>query len=1055
MTIKLLIIDTRVKNYEVFINSRQDGVKFVTYDYYVDTYSSLIHRILAELNGEFIDTVALISHASIDGYFKFLGTEQPSILQNIQSIDPSLNSWTEFASFWQNIGASTIDLLGCALYMNDDWRYVLNTLEEQMDVDFRASVDDTGALALGGNWILESDNVNAKDIYFTEAIEGWIDLLTTSIAFHNAVIDTSGRLYTCGANSDGQLGHGDIGVRLTRFTLVSTISNEVIIQVAIGGNAFNASTACVTESGKLYVWGDNTSGKLGLGNSISYSTPQLVTDLSSRKIVSVKCTEANLVCLDASGYVYTAGNQLYGNRFLTPIPANRFGRVTAGNISKEFIVQIDTNRNTFAALASSNNLYMWGTQADGIMGNEDTTTIGSAVTPDAVLVSSNAKKVVIGGYPGQGPHSGFITTDDKLIVMGSNSNYQIRSLSDGSGNTTNRTTYYYDNSGAVFGTDISEVVLGYRNTYIIKKNGQTYFSGFNPFGWGGFGTTNTTNPISTPTLLNINAISLSSRITGGFTSNDIFTTYIDSSNNLRVVGDNAQGVLGTGNTTDVNTFQEVSGVLLTPCGSLIYGPKFAKLADWDPIPRNIVPRNSSELFEAFSSAFSNPSTNRYSTYVNQSVFNIDSYVTPSAYLYELSKILDSTVYRSDFSASYIPVQPNQSSTLTTNEYSNGGFDYTFTDISSSYNVVVAPLPTPFVDLPIQNPDLRTEFVLAYRVIDASSGAFIDGQIEPFQTTITLDPAVYASNREYFFYHVDTSTNAVTLIGQSYISGNTFNINITKNNMIVGTSIIPTWRFTTIALPFVFDLSAQSIGVFGEEVEVTDTSFNLTLDMSASIFRQSLLYRDSDASGNIDISFVPIAGNLEYEINRLNTLEVDAYSLTLSDVTDSSNANYTQFSHSGNNIPPTNGSLNQHFVQYIASLMFGHPQAQAPIKNDYNIMVDLCNNNLGLKFITEMQDASDIRHSMLEQLIASDVSGDRFDISDNDGYYPYPFLQGDKIVFTVTMQGNLYVDSPTTMSGVSTTTLDLLTRLFSGIPGIVLNPFPQFERRTWKITITLV
>ena len=137
-------------------------------------------------------------------------------------------------------------------------------------------------------------------------------------------------------------------------------------------------------------------------------------------------------------------------------------------------------------------------------------------------------------------------------------------------------------------------------------------------------------------------------------------------------------------------------------------------------------------------------------------------------------------------------------------------------------------------------------------------------------------------------------------------------------------------------------------------------------------------------------------------------------------------------------------------------MFGHPQAHAPIKNDYNIMVDLCNNNLGRQFIQQMTDASHVRHSMIEQLIASDVSGDRFDLSDNQGdYHPYPFLEGDKITFCVNMQGLLQADSPTDMDGVTVSNASLFTNLFSGVSGISLSPTPYIEPRTWKVVIQLV
>jgi hypothetical protein len=256
MTIRLLIIDTRVNDYQVFITSRQEGVFYVELDYYNDTYSSLTQRIITELSGHILDSVALVSHAVRGNEFRLLQNEYGSILLDVQGLDTSLNTWDGFRSFWEGIGATTIDLLGCALYMDENWRYVLDNLEKQMGVNFRASIDDTGALAVGANWVLESDNVNAKDVYFTDDIEGWIGILASEDVM-SAIIDGSGRLYTAGWYN-GRSGDSN------RFGLLSGLSGEVITQVSMLN--YSRVALCVTESGKLYAWGISS----GTGSSVSY-----------------------------------------------------------------------------------------------------------------------------------------------------------------------------------------------------------------------------------------------------------------------------------------------------------------------------------------------------------------------------------------------------------------------------------------------------------------------------------------------------------------------------------------------------------------------------------------------------------------------------------------------------------------------------------------------------------------------------------------------------------------------------------------------------------------
>ena len=47
-------------------------------------------------------------------------------------------------------------------------------------MNIRYSVDQTGNNP-GGNWVLESDNVNIKNVYFTSNIDSWSGILTSAV----------------------------------------------------------------------------------------------------------------------------------------------------------------------------------------------------------------------------------------------------------------------------------------------------------------------------------------------------------------------------------------------------------------------------------------------------------------------------------------------------------------------------------------------------------------------------------------------------------------------------------------------------------------------------------------------------------------------------------------------------------------------------------------------------------------------------------------------------------------------------------------------------------
>ena len=85
--------------------------------------------------------------------------------------------------------------------------------------------------------------------------------------------------YVWGENSYGQLGLGNTTNHLIPI-LFSLPNNERISFITCG----SAHAICLTENNLCYVWGNNSYGQLGLGNGSNkgnYSTPTLFSFLST------------------------------------------------------------------------------------------------------------------------------------------------------------------------------------------------------------------------------------------------------------------------------------------------------------------------------------------------------------------------------------------------------------------------------------------------------------------------------------------------------------------------------------------------------------------------------------------------------------------------------------------------------------------------------------------------------------------------------------------------------------------------------------------------------
>lgn len=91
-------------------------------------------------------------------------------------------------------------------------------------------------------------------------------------------------------------------------TTVQTIySNQDVVDLA----AINGTYMILTKEGKVYTFGDNTYGQLGLGNNENTNTPNLV-DID-KKVIDIGAGWYNSYIITEDGLVYGAGKNTYSN----------------------------------------------------------------------------------------------------------------------------------------------------------------------------------------------------------------------------------------------------------------------------------------------------------------------------------------------------------------------------------------------------------------------------------------------------------------------------------------------------------------------------------------------------------------------------------------------------------------------------------------------------------------------------------------------------------------------------------------------------------------------
>lgn len=186
--------------------------------------------------------------------------------------------------------------------------------------------------------------------------------------YHTAAITDDGRLYTFGSNFKGQLGIGKraAGHYFCVPQLVSSISDPVIM-VSCGWRY----TAAVTAAGELYTWGYNYYSQLGVGkDKPEYDTPQRVDIPGGSRIVWVSCGYWSTAAVTVDGVVLTWGRNEEGQlgSMLGVAERERSRPLPVSLPGDRAAVQVECGRYHMGALTADGRLYVWGRNYSGILG---------------------------------------------------------------------------------------------------------------------------------------------------------------------------------------------------------------------------------------------------------------------------------------------------------------------------------------------------------------------------------------------------------------------------------------------------------------------------------------------------------------------------------------------------------------------------------------------------------------------------------------------------------------------------------------------------------------
>uniref|UniRef100_A0A8C6UHW5 RCC1-like domain-containing protein n=1 Tax=Neogobius melanostomus TaxID=47308 RepID=A0A8C6UHW5_9GOBI len=170
------------------------------------------------------------------------------------------------------------------------------------------------------------------------------------------------------------------------------LKNDVPLRIACG----DEHTAFITENRKLFVFGSNNWGQLGLGSKVTVSKPTCVKALKSERVHLVACGRNHTLVCTADGKLFASGGNSEGQLGLGDCEERTtFHRVHLD--SNEPIRMLAAGSNMSAALTADGGLYTFGERDCGKLGLSTDQLSGHRLPQKVKGISDPVRQVCCGG----------------------------------------------------------------------------------------------------------------------------------------------------------------------------------------------------------------------------------------------------------------------------------------------------------------------------------------------------------------------------------------------------------------------------------------------------------------------------------------------------------------------------------------------------------------------------------------------------------------------------------------------------------------------------------
>jgi len=313
---------------------------------------------------------------------------------------------------------------------------------------------------------------------------------------------------------------------LTSFLIISLLFSAIPVYAFSSENSIEHSAESVQSTGEETIDMDSVSEGIVASDELDKSDDIIAKEEAATISEDIIAVSEDMITVSEDA---ATGDQ----ESEEPLSANMSIDEALNEILEQsgegaYIKQVELGDCYSAALTNTGELWTWGSNKKGQLGDGTTT---NHDRPIHIKSGTIFKTISLGKFSGYG-HGGAIDNDGNLWMWGYNYNGQL-----GDGTTTD----HYEPVHIKKGTAFKTLSLGHNHSGAIDSSGNLWMWGDNSEGQLGDGTTtNHYEPVKVKQGTSFMALSLGENYSGA----------IDSSGNLWMWGDNGIGQLGDGTTTE-------------------------------------------------------------------------------------------------------------------------------------------------------------------------------------------------------------------------------------------------------------------------------------------------------------------------------------------------------------------------------------------------------------------------------------------------------------------------------------------------------------------------